>query len=181
VPEHREARGRPLHPRPGQTRPGPAGPADAAQRTGRGPVSCRSWTTATDEGPDGDGQPVQAAPAGRALGELHRQLPAVAGDPLIGRLADVVPFCVGWPHPVHPNPAANTGSKALVIAHQFDGFSPNSWAALMAQRIGAASFAIDDDDNAGAMDGPCANRVVAFVESGTQPHGHCAGVPLPTP
>jgi pimeloyl-ACP methyl ester carboxylesterase len=101
--------------------------------------------------------------------------------PVAGRIADPAPVCVGWPHPVNPDPTANTGSKVLVVAHRYEVVAPYPWAQLMAQRIGAASLTVDDDVHAGVIDVPCANYVVIFLESGTEQQGDCPGTPLPTP
>jgi pimeloyl-ACP methyl ester carboxylesterase len=99
--------------------------------------------------------------------------------PRAGLVPFEVPECAGWPHPVRPERVADTGSSVLIVGHQFEVVTPIKWARAMSKAIGGATLTVDDDVHASLIDLPCASKAVSFLVSGKEPHGHCAGVPLP--
>ena len=101
--------------------------------------------------------------------------------PVAGLTPVEVPTCAGWPFPGKAEKVTDTHSSVLVVGHRDEVVTPISWAKLMTDRIGAAAITVDDDVHASVVDGPCAGEPVAFLISGTTPHGHCAGLPLPVP
>ncbi|MCA1008151.1 alpha/beta hydrolase [Rhodococcus hoagii] len=77
-----------------------------------------------------------------------------------------ISLCSGWPLPVEPTAATNTGTDLLIIGHRDESVTPYGWALEAQAVMGGRLLTIEDGVHGSTVGSSCGGLVTQFLRTG---------------